>query len=120
MPHDPIKLLHDILDSAEFILDETRNRTLAEYESNRMLRGAVERSFIIIGEAMSRLVRVDAAKAQALGNYPQIIGFRNVVVHGYDVIEDAIVWGIVQNEIPRLISSTRSEIHKAQADRAKD
>ncbi len=118
MPHDPYKLLHDIIDAAEFILDQTRNRTLAEYESNRMLRGAVERNFIIIGEAMSRLVRDDPNKVRALGNYPQIIGFRNVVVHGYDVIEDAIVWGIVQNEIPRLILSTRAALGDADSDRA--
>lgn len=117
MPHDPVKLLHDILVEAQFIIDETADQTLARYETNGTLRRAVERSFIIIGEAMNRLARIDSTQAQSLGNYPQIIGFRNVVVHGYDVIEDAIVWGIIQNEIPRLIASTRTAI--ANADRSK-
>jgi uncharacterized protein with HEPN domain len=112
MPHDPLTLLHDILEEARFICDETAGKTLSQYENERALRRAVERSFIIVGEAMSRLARIGAALVQALGNYPQIIGFRNVVVHGYDVLEDAIVWGIIQNEIPRLISSTQEAIHK--------
>ena len=120
MPHDPLKLLHDIGDAAELILDQTRNLTLAVYEGNRMLRGAVERSFTIIGETISRLTRADLVGAQALGNYPQIIGFRNVVVHGYDVLEDAIVWGIVQNEIPKLIASARSRIEHTNEHRAND
>jgi uncharacterized protein with HEPN domain len=82
MPHDPPKLLRDILDSAERILGWTRGKNLAEYEDDELLSDAVERNFIIIGEAMSRLVRVDPATAAKLGDFPQIIGFRNVVVHG--------------------------------------
>lgn len=108
MPHDPAKLLHDICDAAEFILDQTQDRSLAEYEKDRLVRAAVERMFIIIGEAFSRLVRVDPTTAAALGDYPQIIGFRNVVVHGYDVVEDAIVWGVIQNELPRLQRRART------------
>jgi uncharacterized protein with HEPN domain len=107
MPHDPIKLLRDIVDAADFILQQTGGRSLAEYEQNRLLRDAVERNFIIIGEALSRLGRVDPATAQTLGNFPQMIAFRNVVVHGYDPIDDAIVWGIIQNEVPRMSTAAR-------------
>jgi len=114
MPHSASKLFQDILDEAQFIFEETAGRTLAEYEANRGLRRAVERSFIIIGEAISRLTRIDQKLALSLGNYPQIIGFRNVVVHGYDVLEDAIVWGIIRNEIPRLIGATRAALGDAE------
>ena len=65
---------------------------------------AVERNFIVIGEALNRLAKPDPATARAFNNYPQIIGFRNVVVHGYDTVEDAIVWGIIINELPRLLA----------------
>lgn len=102
------KLLNDILDAAEFILEQVHSSSLVEYESNRQLNAAVERNFIIIGEAMSRLARVDSQMVGQLGNYPQIIGFRNVVVHGYDVLEHAIVWGVIQNEVPRLVDTVRS------------
>lgn len=107
MPDKTPKLLSDILDAAEFILEQTHARSLSEYEANRVVSDAVERNFITIGEALSRLVRVNPNSAAALGAYPQIIGFRNVVVHQYDKLEAAIVWGIIQNELPRLVECTR-------------
>ena len=112
MPHDPVKLLHDIVDAAEFILEQTRGRSLAEYEQSRLVRGAVERNFIIIGEALSRLKRVDTAMAGALGDFPQMIAFRNIVVHGYDAVDDAVVWGIIQNEVPRLLIAARAMLKR--------
>lgn len=91
MPHKTLKLLGDVLDAAEFILAQTHGRSLPEYEADRVVSDAVERNFITIGEALSRLVRADPRNAAALGVYPQIIGFRNVVVHQYDKLEAAIV-----------------------------
>jgi uncharacterized protein with HEPN domain len=115
MPHDPSKLLHDILNSAQRILTWTENRSLTEYECDQLLSDAVERNFVTIGEALSRLVRVDADVAAGLGNYPQIIGFRNVVVHGYDSLEHAIVWGIIQNELPRLTERARALLDESMS-----
>ena len=110
MPRDPVKLLYDIVDAAEFILQQTRGRSLTEYEQTRLIRDAVERNFIIIGEALGRLTRIDPTVAQELGDFPQMIAFRNIVVHGYEVIDDAIVWGIIGNEVPRLLSAARVAI----------
>ncbi len=108
MPHDPIKLFHDIADAAEFILQQTRERSLDEYEQTRLVRDAVERNFIVIGEALSRLTRTDPVAARSLGDFPQMIAFRNIVVHGYEAIDDAIVWGIIENEVPRLLNAARA------------
>ena len=110
MRHDPEKSLEDIRDAAEFILDLTRGRTLDEYRNDRVLSSAVERNFITVGEALNRLVHADPDTAAALGNYPQIIAFRNIVVHGYDQIEHPIVWGIIQNEVPKLLAAVRKRL----------
>jgi uncharacterized protein with HEPN domain len=32
----------------------------------------------------------------------QIVGLRNRVIHGYDAVDDEIVWDIVRNKLPRL------------------
>ncbi|MFQ5489636.1 MAG: DUF86 domain-containing protein [Phycisphaerae bacterium] len=108
MPHKTAKLLDDIRGAADFILEHTAVCSLEEYQSNRVLSAAVERHFIIIGEAISRLTRIDPPVALALEDYPQIIGFRNDVVHGYDVLEDTIVWGIIKNEVPQLLDKVRT------------
>lgn len=110
MPHDALTLLNDIRRAVQFVLEHTQDRTLAEYEADPVLSAAVERYFITTGEALARLARVDARIAANLGDYPQIIAFRNVVVHGYDIIENVIVWGVIKNEIPGLLAATQEAI----------
>ena len=102
MPRKTLKLLDDIRDAAAFILELVRERTLADYESNRALRQAAERNFEIIGEAMNRIVKDDPATAERIGDYPRIIAFRNLLIHGYDLIEDKRVWQIIQEQLPAL------------------
>jgi uncharacterized protein with HEPN domain len=61
------KWLEDIRASAVFISQASSAKTLQEYQSDPLLRAAVERHFEIIGEAMNRLVRYDPEVASASG-----------------------------------------------------
>lgn len=90
------KLLFDVLDSGHAILGWSSGRTFGEYEADRQFRRAVEREFGIIGEALSRLKQTDAGAADRVSELPRIIAFRNRVIHGYDAVDDATVWGIAQ------------------------
>jgi uncharacterized protein with HEPN domain len=96
------KLLDDIRDAAAFIRQVTDSKSLEDYRSNRLLRQAVERNFEILGEAVSRLARTDPEVAARIGEHPQIISFRNVLIHGYDLIDDARVWQVITHDLPRL------------------
>jgi uncharacterized protein with HEPN domain len=96
------KLLDDVRDAAAFIRQVTDGKTLGVYGADRLLRQAVERNFEIIGEAISRLARVDPDTAARIGDHPQIIAFRNVLIHGYDLINDAQVWQVITHDVPRL------------------
>jgi uncharacterized protein with HEPN domain len=89
MPHDPRKLLDDVLRAAALILKFTSGRTLETYGSDELLRSAVERQFEIIGEALSRLMKAHASVGAQIGDYRQIIAFRNVRIHGYDAVDEA-------------------------------
>ena len=97
------KYLDDIRDAAQFVLDLVRGRSLDDYRRDRVLRQTVERNFEIIGEAMNRIAKLDPDAAARIGNYPRIIAFRNVLTHGYDLIEDDRVWIVIQNELPALL-----------------
>jgi uncharacterized protein with HEPN domain len=57
------KYLYDINRAAELIAQFTVNKELADYQREPMLRLAVERAFAIIGEALSKLTRLDASVA---------------------------------------------------------
>jgi uncharacterized protein with HEPN domain len=76
---------------------------------DKMLRRAVEREFEIIGEAMNRIDNLDSAIE--ISSKKQIISMRNRVMHGYDKIDDEIVWGTIVRHLPILkkeISELRS------------
>lgn len=97
------KLLEDIRDAADFVLEVTASQSLESYCENRLLRQAVERNFEIIGEALKRLVRLDAQTATCVGEIPRIVAFRNILRHGYDVLDHEVVWNVIQNDLPPLL-----------------
>ncbi len=95
--------LEDVRLAAELILRFTANKSLSDYENDVLLRSAVERQFEIIGEAINRMRRVDPNIIDSLPQSLRIIAFRNILIHGYDVVENTIVWEVVQNNLSPLL-----------------
>ena len=95
------KLLYDINESIISIDDYLGGvRDFNIYSNSKMLRRAVEREFEIIGEAMSRIEKIDPSLR--ITSKKQIISMRNRVIHGYDKIDNEIVWGIIVKHLPKL------------------
>lgn len=95
------KYLFDIqesIDSIEKYLGD--NRDFKVYVADKMLRRAVEREFEIIGEAMSRIEKLDLT--MNISSKRQIISMRNRVIHGYDKIDNEIIWGTIVRHLPTL------------------
>ncbi len=107
------KWLEDIRSAASFILEAAAGKTLQDYQSDRMFRAAVERHFEIIGEAMNRLAHEDPETASRIGDYPRIIAFRNVLIHGYDLVDDAQVWKIIRENLPTLSRQAEGLLNEA-------
>ena len=107
-PRELAALLEDILMAAAAILEFTRNRTAADYESDEMLRSAVERKFTIIGEALSNALGRDPTLRNRITEARDIVDFRNVLVHGYSGIENGRVWLSIQRDLPRLLAEVRA------------
>lgn len=102
MRREMLGLLEDIRDAAAYIADDTAGVTSKTYTSDRRLRQLVERNFITIGEAMNRLNRLQPDVAQQITGYQPIIAFRNVIVHGYDVLDNATIWRAIESSLPIL------------------
>lgn len=103
------KLLFDVLESGRSIRDWCRGRSFAEYEKDRQFRRAVEREFEIIGEALNRLGRLEPEMAVRITELPRIVGFRNRIIHGYDTVDDAMVWGVIEAHLPQLLQEVERE-----------
>lgn len=101
------KLLWDVREAATKIELFTATRGLADYLSDAMLRSAVERQLEIIGEACSRLARVDEEVANRIPEIPSIVAFRNVLAHGYASVDDRLVWDIASSKLPLLVSTVQ-------------
>ena len=108
MQRESKKYLFDIQRAARLIGEFSANKTFADYMRNPMLRAAIEREFTIIGEAMSQLARRDQASAARITDSGRIIAFRNVLVHGYTLVDSRLVWQAVTDDLPTLMSEVET------------
>ncbi|HWM23370.1 MAG TPA: HepT-like ribonuclease domain-containing protein [Chthoniobacterales bacterium] len=76
------KLLLDVREAGESILQHTAGKNLAEYTAERFFRRAVEREFEIIGEALNRIDRLDPLVAARISELRPVVDFRNRIIHG--------------------------------------
>lgn len=107
------KLLFDVLVSGRSISEWCEGRTFSDYERDRQFRKAVEREFEIIGEALSRLAQSDPGTAARVEDLNRIVGFRNRIIHGYDAVDDATVWGVAESHLPRLLTEVEALLRDA-------
>ena len=73
-----------------------------------MALAAVERKFEIIGEGLGQLAKADASMAARIPDLPQIVAFRNQLIHGYATVNVSTVWNITQNAMPVLLAAVHS------------
>jgi uncharacterized protein with HEPN domain len=96
------KCLEDVRQAAEHILGFTAGKQFDDYQRDALLRSGVERQFEIIGEAINRLSRIDASITDSWPDAPRIVAFRNILIHGYDIVDDRVVWDVVQKNLSPL------------------
>lgn len=89
--------------------------TLSDYRGDRLLRQAIERNLEIIGEAIGRIARLDAATASRVSEHRRIIAFRNRLIHGYDLLDDELVWSTVETEVPVLLLEVEGLLREREA-----
>jgi uncharacterized protein with HEPN domain len=90
-----VKLYVDIINSINLIEEFIGSINLfEEYTVDLKTKSAIERQLGIIGEAIKRIKDIDPNKP--IQYKDEIIGFRNILVHGYDIIDDGVVWSILK------------------------
>ncbi len=102
------KYLFDVLTACEAIMDFVEGKGLADYDTDLMLRSAVERQLMIVGEALNAARRLDESIVVAIPEVRDIIQLRNIIVHGYAVVENVTIWGIVQADVPDLCARVKA------------
>lgn len=100
--------LEDIRQASELIMSFVADKDFDCYSNDILLKSAVERQFEIVGEALNRLYKKDPELTVTIKEYQKIISFRNMLIHGYDVVDDRVVWDIVSKYLPTLLGHVAS------------
>lgn len=107
MRPDSRTLLSDIESAAADISRYVGGIDSQAYDSDDRTQAAVERKFEIIGEAVNRLHQSYPEIAERIPPWRQVIDFRNLLIHGYAVVESERVWHFAQNRLPELRAVVR-------------
>ncbi len=124
MRREPAAYLWDIREAALRIREFVVGYDFAKYTRTELVQSAVERQFEIIGEALSQLAKIAPAVASQIPDYQQIIAFRNILIHGYAVLDQSVVWKVIQGDWlcwrrRFRISSARSHRRPARHNRSR-
>ena len=102
MPRSPLAYLADIIRSCSLIEDFLVGVDEDGYLASDEKRSAVERQFLIIGEAVAPLRRESPEFVESISQANFIVGFRNVLAHDYASVDDQSVYATAIGDIPRL------------------
>jgi uncharacterized protein with HEPN domain len=102
MPRTDDQYVEDILSAAALIATYLEGLSQDEFADDAKTQDAVMRRLLVIGEAARQ--GSDALR----GAYPDIpwadvIGMRNIVIHGYHVVSIAVVWDTAVVDVPELV-----------------
>ena len=96
-----VRLRH-MLDHAREAIALTADKTRSDLDQDRTLNLALVRLLEIVGEAASRTPKEERQNHPDI-DWPQIVGLRNRLIHGYDFVDFDLLWQIVNDDLPPLI-----------------
>ena len=104
---DRVRLLH-MLEHAKEAIRLVEGRSRAELDTERVLSLALVRLLEIVGEAAAKVSGEARARYPAVP-WPEIVGLRNRLIHGYDSVDFDILWRIIESDLPALVNELSAD-----------
>lgn len=110
----------DMLECCEKIMSYTQGLTRDQFESNRLIYDATLWNVQLFGEAAKNIPE-EIRNQMVEVPWRELMSMRNRLVHGYFGINNAILWQVIEIEVPKLnksllhISSSLPELFEGQA-----
>ena len=95
--------LDDMIGFVENVLAYTDGHNQDSFVSSQLNYDATVRNLELIGEAATRIPSEIRTQAPMIP-WRQVIATRNRLIHGYLGIDDDILWSIIQDDIPALLT----------------
>lgn len=107
---DPGVYLEDIEHYAAAAVRYVAGYSLEQYLEDDKTRAAIERVLEVCGEAMRNLDQAAPSVAKKIPHARDIIGFRNILAHGYAELDHNKVYNIATVHAPELLSAVREAL----------
>ncbi len=95
--------LLDILIAAEDAMSFVQTATFEQFKESSLLRSAVLHCLTVIGEAAGRIGNASEADVPDLA-WRRMKNLRNVIVHDYESVNLPLIWKILNEELPAVVS----------------
>ncbi|MBN8644329.1 MAG: DUF86 domain-containing protein [Planctomycetes bacterium] len=105
---EPLAFLSDAISACEIIVRHAEELTPESYERDLARRSIIERHFLIVGEAVNQASRLRPDLKDRVTGFAGIVGLRNLLAHGYFMIDAATVLAICRDDVPVLLAELRT------------
>jgi uncharacterized protein with HEPN domain/predicted nucleotidyltransferase len=112
----PRQRLEDMADAVRAIESYTAGKGLDDYRRDPLLRDAVERRIEIVSEA-SRHVPEDLKARHPHIPWAQVRDVGNILRHGYEIVDHAVIWAIVTDDVSPLKAAVEAMIAAVEQGR---
>ncbi len=101
MSEKSLRRVHDILGFIEKIEHILKGKSEDDFLRDEILQLAIERLVQNVGEAAMHISDEVKTKMPTMP-WKEITGMRHVLVHGYDIVDDAITWKTAKEDMMML------------------
>ncbi len=108
-PRNVASVLDDVIRAAQFIAVRRDRLTAAEFLHDEETQAMFERKFEVIGEALGLLRKQAPSVFDRIRHAKGAVDFRNVIIHGYAVIDHESMWDIATRLLPELLIDSMHE-----------
>jgi uncharacterized protein with HEPN domain len=93
----------DILSYARRLQGHVEGAAYEEFSTEAWMQDASFRCLEVIGEIVKRLTPAFRAAHPTIP-WARVSGFRDVLAHGYDILDHELCWKIIQENVPALMA----------------
>ncbi len=99
--------INKIIADISFVIDNTKEMSLEEFDNDEIINSAVNFKFIQISENSSKLSK---ELVDRNNNIPwhKIKGMRNKIVHDYDNVFFDAIYNTIKNDLPVLLEQLKN------------
>ncbi len=105
--------VRDMLDCCGKVRDAAAARDYAAFFADPTAYDAVRWNLVILGEAAKKIPK-SVGEAHPEIPWGKVIGTRNRIVHGYESVDERVIWLIIHDDIPELMPQLRALLAEAE------